>query len=115
MIRRHKKKLIALAVVLLLPLVVHLLIGVTTNVSPPAVEARRLPMEEKDGVRRAGRGWAAMRGVRIVHLRGTPEEIGAQHASLLQDRMVANEGILWGAFTEIVPFSPARALMVCVL
>lgn len=111
MIRRHKKKLIALAVILLLPLLIHLLIGVTTNVSPPAVEAQRLPMEEKDGVRRAGKGWAAMRGVRIVHLRGSAEEIGAQHASLLQDRMVANEGILWGAFTEIVPFSPARALM----
>lgn len=109
--RRHRKKLIALAVLFLLPLLVHLVIGVTTNVTPPPVEAKRLPMEEKEGVRRAGRGWAAMRGVRIVHLRGTPEEIGAQHTSLLHDRMVANEDILWGAFNEIVPFSPARALM----
>lgn len=111
MLRRHKKKLIALAVIFFLPLVIHLLIGVTTNVSPPSVDARRLPMEEKDGVRRAGRGWAAMRGVRIVHLRGSPEEIGAQHTSLLHDRMVANERVLWDAFTEIVPFSPARTLM----
>lgn len=110
-LRRHKKKLIALAVILFLPLVLHLLIGLTTNVAPPPVTATRLSMEEKDGVRRAGRGWAAMRGVRIVHLRGTPEEIGAQHTSLLHDRMVANEAVLWDAFTEIVPFSPARALM----
>lgn len=111
MIRRHKRKLIALAVIVLLPLLVHVLIDVTTNVSPPAVDARRLPMTETDGVRRAGRGWATMRGVRIVHLRGTPEEIGAQHTSLLHDRMVANEQVLWDAFKEIVPFSPARALM----
>ena len=105
--RKHRKKLVALAVIVLLPFLIHFLIGVTTNVSPPPVEARRLPMEETDGVRRAGRGWAAVRGVRIVHLRGTPEEIGAQHTSLLHDRMVANEQILWDAFTEIVPFSPA--------
>lgn len=111
MIRRHRKKLIALAVIVLLPVLVHLLIGITTNVSPPPVDAKRLPMEEKDGVRRAGRGWAAVRGVRIVHLRGSPEEIGAQHTSLLHDRMVANEAILWDAFKEIVPFSPARTLM----
>jgi isopenicillin-N N-acyltransferase like protein len=110
-IRRHRKKLIALAIILLLPLLAHLLVGVTTNVAPPPVDAKRLPMEEKDGVRRAGRGWATMRGVRIVHLRGTPEEIGAQHTSLLHDRMVANEQVLWDAFTEIVPFSPARTLM----
>src|SRR5262249_32958922 len=110
-VRRHRKKLIALAVIILLPLVAHVLIGRTTNCSPPIVEAKRLSMEEKDGVRRAGKGWAAMRGVRIGQLRGTPEEIGAQHTSLLHDRMVANEAILWDAFTELVPFSPARALM----
>lgn len=111
MIRRHRKKLIALVAVVLLPLIVHLLIGATTNVSPPLVQATRLPMVETDGVRRAGRGWAAMRGVRIVHLRGTPEEIGAQHTSLLHDRMVHNEQILWEAFEEIVPFAPARTLL----
>lgn len=109
--RRHAKKLIAVAVLFSMPLAIHVLIGLTTNVAPPPVDAKRLPMEERDGVRRAGRGWAAMRGVRIVQLRGTPEEIGAQHTSLLHDRMVANEQVLWDAFTEVVPFSPARALM----
>jgi len=109
--RRHKKKLIALAVIILLPLLAHLMIGLTTNAPPPAVSAKRLAVDEKDGVRRVGRAWAVKRGVRIVYLAGTPEEIGAAHTSLLHDRMVANEAILWDAFEQIVPFGPARTLM----
>ncbi len=109
--KRHRRKLYVLAAIVLLPVLAHLLIGVLTNVAPPAVAASRLPLEEKDGVRRAGKGWAAVRGVRLVHLEGTPEEIGAQHTSLLHDRMVTNEAVLWDAFSEIVPFAPARVLM----
>jgi len=62
-------------------------------------------------VQRAGKGWAAKRGVQLVHLEGTPEEIGAQHATLLRERMIADEQELWDGFANVVPFWPARALM----
>jgi hypothetical protein len=52
-----------------------------------------------------------MGGVRAVYLEGTPEAIGAAHARLLRDGMIANENRLWDDFEHFVPLAPARALM----
>ncbi len=47
-------------------------------------------------------------GVREVYLEGSPEEIGAEHSTLLRQRMVENEQIMWHGFADLVPFGPAR-------
>ncbi|MBX3224997.1 MAG: hypothetical protein KF795_31055 [Labilithrix sp.] len=110
--RRHKKKLIALTTVLALPIVGHLLVGHVTHIAPPDLATPRFTATTTpEGVTRAARGWSATRGVRLVHLAGTPEEIGAQHTALLYDRMVADEQVLWDGFAELLPFAPARALV----
>ncbi len=111
LLRRHKKKLVALGVVLLTPLALHVAIGRITHLEPPLIHPVALTMTETDGVRRAGAGWSVVRGVRIAHLAGTPEEIGTEHTTLLRDRMIANETIMWDGFKDVVPFSPARALL----
>lgn len=116
-LRRHRKKLVALGVVAASPFVAHVAIDRMVRFAPPAVPGNVLVRSESDGVRRAGKGWsrvydeASGRGVRVVSLAGSPEEIGAEHTTLLSDRMVANEAVLWDGFSTLVPFSPARALM----
>ncbi|MEA2749734.1 MAG: isopenicillin-N N-acyltransferase like protein, partial [Myxococcales bacterium] len=109
--RRHKKKLIALGVLVLTPVAAHLVVGQLTKLTPPAIAPVALTLTEVDGVRHAGRGWSTVRGVRIAHLAGTPEEIGTEHTTLLRDRMIANEEVMWTGFRDVVPFAPARALM----
>ena len=109
--RRHKKKLIALGLVVAAPLLAHLVVDQLTQLTPPLIHPAALTMIETDGVRRAGPGWSVVRGVRIAHLAGTAEEIGTEHSTLLRDRMIANEGIVWDGFKDVVPFAPARALL----
>jgi isopenicillin-N N-acyltransferase-like protein len=109
--RRHEKKLIALGVLVAAPFAAHFTVDRITRLEPPALAPVDLTLTETDGVRRAGKGWSVVRGVRIAHLAGTPEEIGAEHTTLLRDRMIANEEIVWSGFTDVVPFAPARALM----
>ncbi|HEY8080437.1 MAG TPA: hypothetical protein VIF62_40180, partial [Labilithrix sp.] len=108
---RHKKKLGALAAIVLVPIAAHLAIEHAVRFDAPAVTAPSLRMEEKDGIRRAGRGWSIVRGVRVVSLAGSPEELGAEHTALLRDRMEADERVLWDGFSDVVPFSPARAVL----
>jgi isopenicillin-N N-acyltransferase-like protein len=108
---RHKKKLVALAVVLATPLVMHVWIEHTVRFDPLPVTTPKPEMKEVDGVRRAGRGWSVVRGVRITELAGTPEEIGAEHTALLYDKMAVDESVLWDGFASLVPFSPARTFM----
>ena len=110
-VRRHRKKLIALAVLLFLPLAAHLVIGQLTKLVPPAIHPPAITLTEKDGVRRAGAGWSVVRGVRIAQLAGSPDDIGTEHSTLLRDRMLENEGVVWTGFSELVPFAPARTLM----
>jgi len=111
LVRRHKKKLAALAAALVVPLALHLYVDRATRLEAPAIPDVPLTRTEADGVARAGRAWTAVRGVRIAHLAGTPEEIGAQHGTLLRERMVANETVLWDGFDDVVSFAPARALL----
>lgn len=110
--RRHEKKLVALAAVLLLPAALHHVVGWVTRLPAPELPTPRFePSQDPDGARRTPKGWTVVRGVRLVYLAGTPEEIGAAHTALVRDRMEENERVLWDGFTELVPFSPARALM----
>jgi isopenicillin-N N-acyltransferase like protein len=66
-----------------------------------------------DGIARHGASYARVReGVREVYLAGGPEEIGRSMSALLYDPMVANERGLRDDFARLVPFAPARALIV---
>jgi hypothetical protein len=114
-VTRHRRKLAALGVVLVLlalPAALHEGVSVGTRLHPPdvPVDVRREVVE--NGIRRVGASFVRTRaGVRAVTLAGSPEEIGAAQARLNYDKMVANEGVLWRDFAGFVPFSPARTLM----
>ena len=111
-VSRHKKKLLALAVLAVAPFGAHLVVGASTRIVPPDVSAPRFVAESgADGVVRTPRGWTAERGVRLVYLAGSPEQIGAQHTALLYDRMAEDEQVLWDGFAEVVPFAPIRTLL----
>jgi isopenicillin-N N-acyltransferase-like protein len=110
-VRRHKKKLIALGVVVLAPFVAHGVVSQLTHLDPPELAPVPLTLTETDGVRHAGRGWATTRGVHLAQLAGSAEEIGAEHSTLLRDAMIANEQIVWDGFRDVVPFAPARVLL----
>lgn len=110
--RRHKKKLIALGVVLLLPILAHLVIVLATRMTPPEVPVVTGEAEEQGGVRRLGPAYATKRGsILEVRLSGKPEEIGHQHARLLYDEMIASEGQLYTTLEHYVPFAPLRWLI----
>ncbi len=80
--------------------IAHAIVGMSTRITPPAVT---LPPVE------AAHAWTRVReGLREVYLEGSPEAIGAAHARLLRDRMVANETQLWSDFERFVPWSIAR-------
>jgi isopenicillin-N N-acyltransferase-like protein len=112
LLRRHRKKAIAALVLLLAPVAAHLLVGGLTRI--PAPDAPTPTFVATDGpasTKRTPLGWSAIRGVRMVYLAGTPEEIGAQHTALLYDRMAEDERVLWDGFADVVPFAPARTLL----
>jgi hypothetical protein len=100
--RRHRKKLVALAALLAAPIAAHVVIGATTPITPPHVV---LPAPD-------ARAYTRVRaGVREVFLAGTPEQIGADHARLVRDGMVAIESEMWTNFSRFVPLAPARTIL----
>lgn len=109
---RHKKKLAALAFVLLGPAVAHVGITLSTHIDPPAIpEASAEPTIAGD-LRVLGPAYARHRGkILEVRLAGTPEEIGHQHGRLLYPEMVSNEGELYRQFEHFVPLAPLRWLI----
>ena len=112
---RHKKKLIALAVLLGLPLAFHVGVAVGTRMTPPAIPdlAGISATKASDGLVIAGPGYKRKRGkILEVRLAGTPAEIGAEHSKLLYDEMVESEGQLYSTFEKYVPLSPLRHLIV---
>lgn len=112
-LRRHKKKLAALAILPLLVVLAHFAIRATTAISPPNVAISRQPPVTGDApIRRLDGSYTRVwGGVREVYLEGSPEALGSAHARLLYDRMIHNEGELWGTFEHFVPVSAARTLM----
>lgn len=115
---RRPKTTVALAIVLGGPVLAHLSVRAMVRMTPPIVNLPALVAKDEPWGRRAGEGFTRVvgqsaegPGVRVVALRGSPEEMGAQHATLLRDHMLANEAVLWDGFATVVPLSPARALM----
>lgn len=112
-LRTHKKKLIALGVLVLGPLGFHVGVGAFTHIEPPRVTVPTGDVQEAGDLRTFGPSYAIHRGkILEVGLRGTPEEIGYSHARLLYREMVANEGTLYEQFEKYVPLPPVRWLMV---
>lgn len=111
-LRRHKGKLGAMLCTVALVLLAHAAVGVLTAITPPVVATGPLAVTEQGDVRRAGRGWTAVRaGVREMYLEGTPEQMGAAHVSLLRQNMIDDENEVWSLFAHFVPLSPLRTLV----
>src|SRR5277367_1464308 len=112
---RHRKKLVALALLVIGPAVAHGVIGAATRIDPPAfaVTTGEPSVSPADAdLRVLGPAYARHRGkILEVRLAGTPEEIGHQHGRLLYAEMSENEGLLYGQLEHYVPFPPARWLM----
>lgn len=110
---RHKKKLIALVVLIALPLVAHVAIGQVARLTPPPITLPHGKVTHpKPGLRMMGRDYARRRGsIYEVRLVGTPTEIGYAHSRLLYPEMVENEGIVWNLFRDYVPTTVARTLL----
>ena len=112
-LRNHKKKLIALAVLVLGPTFFHVGVRAGTHIEPPSVTVPAGEVNEAGDLRSFGRSYALHRGkILEVGLRGTPEEIGYSHSRLLYREMVANEGTLYQQFEKYVPIPPLRWLIV---
>jgi len=110
--RKHPKVLSLLACMLVGVPLVHAAVGLGTRMTPPAVAVTEEHAILRDGIRWVGRSYARTRaGVREVHLVGAPETIGAAQTRLNYDHMIDNEGALWRDFSALVPFWPARELM----
>jgi hypothetical protein len=100
--RRNKVRATMLAVgaAFVLSCAVHALIVVGARLVPPRVVLPALT---------DGRSWTRMvGGLREVYLHGSPEEIGAEEARLLRDRMVVDEARLWNDYERYVPWWIAR-------
>ncbi len=82
------------------------------RIEPPTVKIPSGPVVHDGDVRRFEGSYVIRRGQLFeVGLRGTPEAIGAAHANLLRPEMVANEGVLFGAFDQAVPSSVLRTML----
>lgn len=112
-LRNHKKKLVALGVLVLGPIGFHVGVGLGTRIDPPAVTTPAGEMREAGDLRTFGESYALHRSkILEVGLRGTPEEIGYAHSRLLHREMVENEGTLYRQFETFVPVAPLRWLIV---
>src|ERR1019366_3893815 len=98
--RKHRRKVTwALGLAATLP-AAHLGLALATRIQPPRVEVPGAPQ---------ARSWVRVEaGLREVYLEGTPEQIGAENARLLRERMIADEGALWSDFEHYVPWWLAR-------
>jgi hypothetical protein len=98
--RKHRRKVTwALGLAATLP-ATHLGLALATRIQPPRVEVPGAPQ---------ARSWVRVEaGLREVYLEGTPEQIGAENARLLRERMIADEGALWSDFEHYVPWWLAR-------
>ncbi len=112
-LRRHKKKLIALTILVLAGPAAHYGILAGTPIRPPAVTLPTdMPVDGPGGVRRMGASYTYVReGIREVYVEGSPERIGTEVARLLRDRMLVDEQEVWDTFSTFVPLAPVRTLL----
>ncbi|MBK8218802.1 MAG: hypothetical protein IPK71_34165 [Myxococcales bacterium] len=109
---RHGRWIRRLLLAVTAPFVAHTLVDVVASTAPPSIDYPTLSREPRGARTYAGRGYFSReRGVIEAHLEGRPEDIGAQHGTLLYDLMVANEREVWDGFSALVPFAPARVLL----
>lgn len=112
-LRNHRKKLVALGVLVLGPCGFHVGVRLGTHIEPPPVTVPAGEVREAGDLRTFGASYVTHRGkVLEVGLRGTPEEIGYAHSRLLYREMLENEGTLYGQFEKYVPIPPLRWLLV---
>lgn len=113
--KRHKKKLIALVVLIVVPTILHYYVGCATRLTPPSLPdlGHVKAAVGDDGVTRAERSYKRKRGkITEVRLVGTPAMIGDAQSKLLYDEMVESEGVLYRMFEKYVPIPPIRHLLV---
>jgi isopenicillin-N N-acyltransferase-like protein len=98
--RKHRRLLVVLACLVALGPLAHGTIALATRIPAPVVALPSLG---------ATHAWVQERGgLTRVYLQGSPEAIGAAHARLLRERMLSEEGELWGQYEEHVPWWIAR-------
>ena len=102
-VRRHWGKLTLASLCVALG-ALHFGVGARARLTPPTIALPQGEVTHPTPVlRRFGASYALSRGKLLeVGLRGTPEQIGFEHARLLYPEMVQNEGILLGRFQEQV-------------
>ncbi len=104
--------ILTLGVVLVALPAVGLSLGVPAVPQGVPPTPRLDPVVQADGSWRAGTGDRISVGaLQLVHLQGSPEELGAAHGALVADCIGALEGDLIGTFIERVPTFPARHLL----
>jgi isopenicillin-N N-acyltransferase like protein len=91
----------------------HFAVNARARISPPPIaEPSGDASHPSPTLRRFADSYALSRGKLLeVGLRGTPQQIGFQHARLLYPEMVANEGILLRRFEEQVSSRLARGVL----
>lgn len=101
-----------MALLLLMPLVLHLAIVAGTAMEPPQVALdSRQPTVAADQPDRLeiGRSYRRPRGkITEIRLVGSPEQIGHAHVRLAYDQVVAIERTMHDEFAHYVPWAPAR-------
>jgi isopenicillin-N N-acyltransferase-like protein len=110
---RHKKKWIALSIIVASLALAHAAIRWRARVTPPTVRlADHELVAGADGTRSFGSARLDRRGaIWQVRLSGTPAQIGLAHARLLRERMIENERVLLDHFERVVPNRVARAAL----
>jgi len=110
---RRRRWLVILSILLVIPIVAHIVVLLSTSIEPPQIAAvSGEPTNAADGSRRLESSYARKRGsILEVRLTGTPEEIGYRHSRLLYPEMVTNEGTLQDQFRHFVPIPPLRWLI----
>jgi hypothetical protein len=91
----------------------HVGIRLGTRLRPPPIELQEPSLVDTGaGVRRVGSSTHVRHGkLHVVHLTGSPEQIGWAHARLLRDRMIENEAALLGELRSSVRPAPLRWLL----
>ncbi len=113
-VRRHwRKPVIACAALIGVLGALHLWVNQRAHLTPPSITLPQgQPTHPSATLRRFGDSYALSRGkILEVGLRGTPEQIGYEHARLLYPEMVQNEGILLGRFQAQVSNPVLRNLL----
>ncbi len=84
----------------------------SSRMSPPSVEIREGAVQSADGVHMLGRSRVLNVGkLRTVELRGSPEQIGHDHASLLREDLEHVEDVLYTDFKQRLPSGLLRGLL----